>query len=295
MGSPTEGRRWVHVSDCGSDVLEYMVECRRRGKDFVLRAQHNRLLEWSEDSAEADGHSAAHLHDYVRSLSAQEGIGYSVHVQATKTQPAREARVAVTWGQVSLVPPPQGSDLGKEHGPLTVSVTRAWEPEPPEGARGLEWLQLSSLAVESAADALRIIDWYSLRWWCEDFHKCLKSGCTVERAQLDEADDIRRLLGFAAPIAVRLLQVRQAARQSPDLPAQAVVEPLMVEVLARRQKLASEVMTISEFWRAVARMGGHLGRKGDGPPGWQTLWKGWCRLTDLTEGARLFLSQNPST
>jgi hypothetical protein len=43
-------------------------------------------------------------------------------------------------------------------------------------------------------------------------------------------------LGFAAPIAVRLLQLRQAARNIPDVPATAIVEPLMVQVLARRQK-----------------------------------------------------------
>jgi len=47
--------------------------------------------------------------------------------------------------------------------------------------------------------------------------------------------DIRRLSGFAMPIAVRLLQLRQSARQLPDGPASTLVEPLMVQVLARRQ------------------------------------------------------------
>jgi Transposase Tn5 dimerisation domain len=33
--------------------------------------------------------------------------------------------------------------------------------------------------------------------------------------------------------------------------------------------------------RAIARLGGFLGRKSDGLPGWQTLWRGWLRLQDM--------------
>ncbi|WP_088254900.1 IS4 family transposase [Fimbriiglobus ruber] len=44
------------------------------------------------------------------------------------------------------------------------------------------------------------------------------------------------------------------------------------------------------FARWVARMtrlGRYLGRKGDGPPGWMSLWQGYQRLTDLLLGQRL--------
>ena len=34
----------------------------------------------------------------------------------------------------------------------------------------------------------------------------------------------------------------------------------------------------------VAKLGGYLARKSDGPPGTLTLWRGWKRLADLTEG-----------
>jgi hypothetical protein len=67
-----------------------------------------------------------------------------------------------------------------------------------------------------------------------------------------------------------------------------VVEPLMVEVLARREQKDAHTLTVSQFWREVARLGGHQGRRRDRSPGWQTIWKGWRLLSDLTEGARLF-------
>jgi hypothetical protein len=37
----------------------------------------------------------------------------------------------------------------------------------------------------------------------------------------------------------------------------------------------------------IARLGGFLARKSDGMPGTLTLWRGWKRLTDLTEGWNL--------
>jgi len=118
---------------------------------------------------------------------------------------------------------------------------------------------------------------------------CLKMGCRVEQSQLDDHADLERLLGFVAPIAVRLLQVRQQARQTPEALATTVVEPLVVEVLARQQHRAAETLTIREFWQAVALLGGHQGRRRDGPPGWRTLWEGWRTLADWADGARLFL------
>ena len=53
-------------------------------------------------------------------------------------------------------------------------------------------------------------------------------------------------------------------------------------------------MTVYEFWRLVARLGGFLGRKSDGHPGWRAVWDGWAYLSNLTEGARLILEDNTS-
>jgi len=67
------------------------------------------------------------------------------------------------------------------------------------------------------------------------------------------------------------------------------VDPLTIEVLAQRLGwTVEEPLTMGDFWRGVAQLGGHLGRRGDGPPGWKTLWRGWQYLSDLATGARLY-------
>ena len=54
-----------------------------------------------------------------------------------------------------------------------------------------------------------------------------------------------------------------------------------------RQRIRRPVQTVRDVLLALAALGGHLGRTGDGPPGWQTLWPGLRSLRLLVEGGRL--------
>lgn len=68
--------------------------------------------------------------------------------------------------------------------------------------------------------------------------------------------------------------------------------------ILRLKLLAPEALTVLEIqfgrpalgWtnastmRAIARMGGYLGRKHDGPPGWLSICCGWFRLMLMTDG-----------
>lgn len=81
--------------------------------------------------------------------------------------------------------------------------------------------------------------------------------------------------------AVRLLQLRAASRQQPDVPARHCVAPELIITVQSYLKLLSYELTLRDFWRAVAQLGGFLGRTRDGDPGWQVLWRGWLKLQDL--------------
>ena len=42
-------------------------------------------------------------------------------------------------------------------------------------------------------------------------------------------------------------------------------------------------MNVKDTIRAISKMDGHNGRKGDGNPGIITLWRGWIRLQNKVE------------
>lgn len=295
VGAPPAGVLWIHVSDRGSDDFAYLATCLDQGKHVLIRACQNRLLSWAPDAPQAHEPAAQHLLEYARSLPAAPEGGYAVPMRATPDHPARTAQVEVAWAAVTLPAPLHSPGGLADHAPLALWVVRVWEPMPPAGVEALDWILLTSLPIAMPADVQRAANWwYPCRWICEDFHQCLKTGLRIERSQLDDGADVQRLLGFCAPIAVRLLQLRATARQAPGDLAIGVVDPLMVQVLAARRGLEATALTVAAFWRYVAQLGGHLGRKSDGPPGWRTVWKGWRYLCDLTEGARLILTYDSS-
>lgn len=259
----------MHVS---RDIFEYMARCVDLDKHFLLRVFHNRLLNWEAEQPEAEQTEARKLLDYARSLPEYPASGYTVEVAATQKQPARQAHLALAWTQAVIAASVQAPVEIRQHKPVTVWVVRAWEPDAPADVEAVEWVLLTSLPITSLEEAQRMTDWYTCRWFCEDFHQCLKTGCQIERSQLNDGLDLQKLLGFAAPIAVRLLQLRQDARHTPEALATTVVEPLMVEVLTRQLSTESaSTLTMLDFWRLVARLGGFQGRKRDGQPGWRTV------------------------
>ena len=46
--------------------------------------------------------------------------------------------------------------------------------------------------------------------------------------------------------------------------------------------------TVAQVVLWIAKLGGFLGRKSDGPPGVTVLWRGWQRLTDISNTFALF-------
>jgi hypothetical protein len=194
----------------------------------------------------------------------------------------------VAWSPVAIQPPTQGPE--RRQSSVRGCCLRCWEENPvaqdkEAQDKPLEWLLFTTVPVTGAAEALRAMDWYACRWVIEEYHKCLKSGCLVEQRQLRTAAGQQALLGLLAVVAVRLLQLRALSRRAPYLPAHTVVPPEMLRVLAPRLKKPPASVTLGEFWRALAGLGGFLGRKSDGLPGWQTLWRGWQRLQDMCWGA----------
>lgn len=283
VGSPPEACRWVHVGDSGSDNFGLLVACAKQARvEFLIRLCRNRLL----GETAADG-SEQKLLTYGRQLPPQ-GPEIQVTVSPRQGQPQRQARLRLSWSQVTLPAPRRHADPHwAEHAPLTAWIVCATEIAPPEDCEPLVWLLLSSCPVTCWSEAYQCTRWYSYRWLIEEFHKGLKTGCRLEERLLDHRHDLERLLGFLTPIAVRLLQLRQYARLAPDTFAHTLIDPHLLQLLVAElpaKKLSVATMTISQFWYGLAQLGGHLGRKSDGPPGWLTLWRGYRYFLLLLRG-----------
>jgi hypothetical protein len=283
LGPAPPGSVWVDVADCGGDVFDAMHLSRGLGHHFLIRAAQDRKVRVGPPGEERD----AYLRRHARALAPQ-ATG-TVAIASRGGRPAREAKVALAAAAVWVLPPWPESQRTDARPPLRVWVERVWEPDAPAGVEPLEWVLLSSLPVESAEDLRQRQAWYALRWpTAEEFHQAEKTGCGEEELRFETAEAMAPMVALLSVVAVRLIQLRDAARHDPEAPAAAVASELEVRLVAgqRPGAAAAATMTVREFVRAVARLGGFLGRAGDGEPGWKTLWRGYQRLQDMVEGAQ---------
>ena len=281
---PWDDVRLVHVGDRGSDVWRFLHRCRELGHGFVVRAQHDRY---------ADAQRTRKLREAVSATPVRVGMKLELtrqrKSQGTITRHPREARVLLRWTRVTL-PPPLNDPRTAQAPPLEVTAIRLREDDLPEGVKQKErvdWMLLTDQPVNNDADALRVVGWYRQRWLIEEWHRCLKQGCRLEHSRLDQASDIQRLAAVQGVLAVRMLQVRDAAddpKTAHDSDAlRRLAGPQQRRVVGLWTGRDPDTLTPQQFHHAIAKRGGWLGRKGDGRPGWLTLHRGMGDLLIAVE------------
>jgi len=280
IGKPPQGVRFTHVFDRGGDQFELYCHISQTGAGWVGRAsQLSRTIGTPEDQK-------MKLVDYLEQLPV---VGtYTLDIPATKKTPARQATMEVRCGALVVPRPRNVSAWVRKNGikEINMWVVEAREINAPKNIEPTHWVLLTSDAVENFADAWRILGYYEKRWLVEEFHKALKTGCRLESRQYETAKRLEAISGMLSVLAVRLLQLKIVARNEPDRSAEDVVPKSWVVMLqAMRKRKVTAHWSVGKFYRELAMLGGFLGRKSDGQPGWMTLWRGFEKMNLCLRGA----------
>ena len=284
--------RIIHVTDRGGDEFETMVAGEEQ-KDvgFLIRAQHDRCVHGGTDK----------LWSFMAKQPASGSRDVPVLKHGAGTVDERRiARVSIRHALVSLDPPHKDSRF-KE--PIRVGVVYAREDNPAVSVDPIDWMLLTSERVERFEDACERIDWYTLRWTIEDWHRVEKTGCRLEASQLKTAEALQRWAALIAIVAVRLMQLRDMAqgavieKSDPGAPGSSpanqpealpkLVPRTWLLIVAKLAKCEPTELTPRGFWLTIAKRGGFIGRKGDGAPGWMTIWRGWYDIMLMVHGVEL--------
>jgi hypothetical protein len=283
VGSAPQGARFIHVFDRGGDQFELYSRILRTQAGWVGRAaQLKRKIR-------APQGTDMKLSAYLEQLPVAGT--YTLALKANNKQPARQATMEVRFGPVIIPQPKHASDWVKESGirEIAMWVVEAREINPPQGVQAAQWVLLTSEPVESFDAAWTILEYYEKRWLVEEYHKALKTGCSLEARQYETAKRLEAITGVLSILAVRLVQLKMIARDEPERPADQVVPQKWIVMLqCLRKRTPSAPWTVREFYREMAKLGGFLGRKSDGEPGWITLWRGFEKLHLCLRGAETY-------
>jgi len=227
----------VVVGDRESDIFELFDHRRRRTPrvHLLVRAQHNRSLPESADK----------LFDHLAALPVMAKAQIEVPRQrekpakrgkpGCKALPTRTAKVELRWQRVTVAAPRTGP--ARHLKPLGLYALLATEPHPPQGAKALCWVLLTTVPLRSRREAWRCLRDYTRRWRIEDWHRVLKSGCRIEAHQHRTAPRLARAIAIDAVIAWRVMLLALLGREVPEMPAAWVFSPQQCRLLETLQPL----------------------------------------------------------
>lgn len=275
IGKPRDEVEYVHVFDRGADNFEVYCRLLQNQGQWVIRVSKLNRYVLAGTSEER-----MPLKDYLPQLPT---LGrYTLSLRARPGQSARDAQIEVRVGRIKIPRPPHVSPWVRSlhQPPIAMNVIEVVEVNPPKGVTAIRWVLFTSLSVATFDEVWAVIGYYESRWLVEEYHKALKTGCATESRQLKAATRLEAFVALTSVVAIRLLQLKSLARTNPEVPAQRVVPRVWLQMLklARKNLTCVHDLTVGQFYREVAKLGGFLGRKSDGDPGWITIWRGWEKL-----------------
>ncbi len=268
----------VSVGDSEADVYDLFLKAKALSQNLLVRASWNRNVE----------HEEKHLWERVANQPISGEI--TIEIPRRTGKKARKADLTVRHDLVTIKPP--RSRRAEKLGNIQIWAVLICEEAPPEGEEAIEWLLLTTVAVESFEDACERISWYTCRWIIETYHKVLKSGCRVEERQFADLENLQRYLALDAIVAWRVLYLTMVGRESPDLPCTIILEihewQALYGFIHKTNQMPQTTPTIRQATLWIAQLGGFLGRKADGNPGPIVIWRGLHNLSYIVESWLIF-------
>jgi hypothetical protein len=221
------------------------------------------------------------------------GGAATVKLREQPGRPARDARLVIRYGQVTLKRP-SAHEAGLPRF-LTVSLVEVAEIGAPEGVKPILWRLLTTHAALDDAAAWRIAAWYQMRWTIEQFFRTLKQqGLQLEDSQLESAERLIKLTAIAAKAAATIMQMVQARDGRSDQGAEIAFTPAEIETLVALiptlegktalQKNPHPQGSLAWAAWAIAKLGGWDGYPKSKPPGPITFRHGLQYFRSLAHG-----------
>jgi hypothetical protein len=258
----------IHIADREADIYELFFHAYEANTDLLIRARHNRQLS-----------NGGHLWDNIAGQPAAATVSLDIPDKTGKKKLKVEAEVR--YHQVEILRP-----ANNKHSYESVILTAIEIKETNSSNKNEEdiihWKLLTTLEVRSVSDALQCVRWYTFRWLIERFHYVLKSGTKIEELQLKDAESLQKAINVYSLAAFRVMQLVYESRHHPEVSCEVVLTRAQWVTLYMltngNRQIPQQPPSLQQAVKWIGRLGGHLGRKSDGPPGLKTVWQGYQQL-----------------
>jgi hypothetical protein len=275
-------KKVVHITDREGDFYELYKACLELEEKFLIRASHNRTIN-KQKRREPPKHK---LFDHFNSLIPEKKI--IIDLQANNETKYREAELSIAFDKFTLPPPPDRTINKDGKGLYNIELWGVMikEEHPPKDEEALQWLLITNIPIATVPEAIEKMNWYILRWKIELFHKILKSGCSIEAAQLRTREKLIKYVTIKSIIAWRIFWLSISFKISKSSDCSTILTATEQEILFKRfnqGKKYYKPLSVEQAYIWIAKLGGYIGRNTDPPPGMISIWRGWTRLMNMVE------------
>ena len=204
---------------------------------------------------------------------------------------SREALIQFRAVRVKLAGPrrPGGGKLPD----VWINIVEALEVDPPAGESPVRWVLLTTLPVETVEQIDGVLVGYCFRWPVELYFKTLKSGLKIEDMKYETLERYVKAFSMLAVVAWRVEHLKGACRHASDSPCTEYFSEhewmaVMIFLHGRDSVDASTPPTMGHFMKSIAKLGGYIDKKAQGPPGSTTIWRGMSRFETIVEAFLAF-------
>jgi len=269
----SEDTQMIYVADREADQFQILHDTHYRGHKFVIRSKHDRIIQ-GEDH-------------YLSWHMEKKKVLFDIQIDLPKEKTSVTA--SMKFGEITINDTDRKTNRHlalKGVRSVKLGVIEVKEKVKREGKEQLKWVLYTNLDLQTKEDALRIIDYYRMRWQIENYFKVLKDGCChVEHCNLQSFEKLEKYTMCFSIIAWRMFWAKFLFHTDPELPAKVVFTKTELIVLKKRHpdKVDLRKINVGQALRLTAMFGGYNNRKGDGPPGNITLWRGFLIVRDRAE------------
>lgn len=276
----------VSIADREGDIYDLYVEYRDHvgpRAELLIRAQQARST--LQPNPALGKKAFCKVVDDLRQSPLLQTL--KIDLTATPKRAAREACLEIRALTVQVKPPHARQHLQ----PVIVNVVLVEEVGGPSDGTDVSWQLITSLPIDTLEDVLLVVNYYRQRWAVEIFFKILKTGCLVEKLQLETTARLKNALALYEIVAWRIMYLTYLNRTAPNTPCDHCFTPhewKSVWLVTKKSPPPVKPPTLAEFMRLLTRLGGHNNRAKERQPGPLPFWIGLRRMYDLALAYQTF-------
>lgn len=278
-------KKIIQVGDREADIFEVFQFAHSCNVDLVIRSSHDRRI------LEGNGK----LVSLLNVIKSKEYV--SIEIPSNGSRKKRTAKLHIKYSSVTLDSCPSGIKTKRNAGRTDTQlwVVEAKEKDPPAGIKRLEWRLLTTLKVKTLDDAIKILQYYRMRWNIELYFKTLKSGCKIEDCRLETVKGLKRYNSLISVFGWRLFWMAFIDGHYPNANCEAFFQKSEWQaawMMAHKSQIKNGLIkarppekapSLKEVIRWIANLGGTVGESSKVKPGIITMWRGWMSLVPAIE------------